>query len=45
MMRADTLVVVAIVLGAVGFLARRALISARKARAPKDGCGDCGCGH
>ncbi len=47
-MRADTWVVVAIVLGAVAFLVRRGVVSARKARAAsaaKAGCGDCGCGH
>lgn len=39
----QTLIVGLIVLAALGYLVRRAVVAARPA---KDGCGgDCGCGH
>jgi hypothetical protein len=40
----DRVVVVAVLLAAIAFLARRVLASWRSARAERDGCGSsCGC--
>jgi hypothetical protein len=45
-MAIDTLVVMAVVLLAAGFIARRVWLAVRAARKPAGGCGpDCGCGH